>query len=675
MKNSNNLNLKFLVLILLAFQFHITIVSSISAANLLKGKIESTPIFNSFITINQIKTNVPNQNKSVNQGFMINTNSKSFFLQKINLTTNLRQLNVKNEFDILNNKDKQLANTGNWENTIVNIHSNQEFKYEFDTSNTSKNTIGKLVINYSLPSVLFPVIQNQTSSFVYIRLLFDGKIIDTKQIEITATSGKTKSGDEERKIMSVNLKGIIYNVLPTVHKIDLEFASSLDLVIGARTYNWPQITLIGNYITSNKDSSFILPEKSLWIKKHNNQRLSKQIHRYVQLQMANAGDRWLNLVKIDCFNSIGENVTKGKKVSASTLWNQSHIPNWLTTDNNTNLFHGGSEKNDWVLIDLDKLQDVTKCVIRNRVDGYRHRILGAKLSLLGSDKKELDSLIIDSKGLEITVDFTKTRFVKLQMANGGDNWMNLSQITCYNLNGENITKGKKVTASSLYTNAQNSNSLTDGKTENRNYPEGFHSGNSKNDWVLIDLKTEQYISRCEIHNRRDCCQYRTIGSKISLLDNNMIVLDTRDIDSGENLIKINFLKSHFVIIQMPNRGDKWINISQLACFNNKDENVCLNKPVTTSKLYPNSLEKTLTDGRLLARDYPSIFHSGNSNNDWVKVDFLNSESIKSCVIYNRKDCCKERIKDGTISLLDYNNNTLTSRLITSSGDEIRINLS
>ena len=267
--------------------------------------------------------------------------------------------------------------------------------------------------------------------------------------------------------------------------------------------------------------------------------------RFIKLQMANTGDKAMNLSQIACFNTKNENVTKGKTVTANAPSPYGISPNNLTDGNlkarpHPQSFHSANGNNDWVSIDLTSSQNISRCVIYNRSDCCGERLIGAKLSLLDLNNNEVKSSIVSTGNAENTISFEpEIRIIRLQMDSTGDKVMNLSQIACFNIKNENVTKGKTVTANAPSPYGMSANNLTDGNLSARPHPQSFHSANANNDWVSIDLGSSQQISRCEIYNRSDCCGQRVIGAKLMLMNGDTAVY-TKTITEGNSKITISF---------------------------------------------------------------------------------------------------------------------------------------
>ena len=274
------------------------------------------------------------------------------------------------------------------------------------------------------------------------------------------------------------------------------------------------------------------------------------------------------------------------------------------------------------------------------------------------------------------------RFVKLQMAASGDSYFNISQITCLDKFGANVTRGKTVTVSSGSDYGQNPQSLTDGNEIPRPHPQSYHLRFQNNEWAKIDLGGNYDIQSCTIYNRSDCCQFRIKNAVLSLLDANNFQKSSFTITSTDNVIPVNFtvgainpedLTRYVVYFAATNNSDRSINLSQIACFEGT-LNVCKNKPVSALTVYRDggNNPNTLTDGNLRARNYPEIFHSNQGSGDWVVIDLGQPYFITKVTVWNRLDCCQFRTKDASIVLRNSSHRDINSKVITETSNSFSV---
>ena len=103
-----------------------------------------------------------------------------------------------------------------------------------------------------------------------------------------------------------------------------------------------------------------------------------------------------------------------------------------------------------------------------------------------------------------------------------------------------------------------------------------------------------------------------------------------------------------VKLSLPGRQD-YINIVEVEVHGklyaeDPSTNIALSKPTLSSSSYRNSNDwasSYAVDGNLGVRP---IFHSQNMMNNWLRVNLEDFYTIREVVIFNRQDCCQERLR-------------------------------
>lgn len=109
-----------------------------------------------------------------------------------------------------------------------------------------------------------------------------------------------------------------------------------------------------------------------------------------------------------------------------------------------------------------------------------------------------------------------------------------------------------------------------------------------------------------------------------------------------------------------------IQISQIAVFDNREQNVAIGKPTTSSgPLGSDCPPERAVDGSRQPRGHPFEFHSKCLAGDFWQVDFGRSYPIKRVEYYNRSDCCWDRANGMIVELLDENKTAVWSQTLDS----------
>jgi hypothetical protein len=114
----------------------------------------------------------------------------------------------------------------------------------------------------------------------------------------------------------------------------------------------------------------------------------------------------------------------------------------------------------------------------------------------------------------------------------------------------------------------------------------------------------------------------------------------------------------YVKISTLNTDDHWLQLSQVVVMDMSGNNIARTAKVTSSGTGWGTNENTAIDGNLQARPYPQIHHSNTPNNAWYMLALQNVSNVGSVTVYNRTDCCHQRMIGTTISLLDAKQNVL-----------------
>jgi hypothetical protein len=113
--------------------------------------------------------------------------------------------------------------------------------------------------------------------------------------------------------------------------------------------------------------------------------------RYVKLHRSIPGnDLPLNIAEIEIYDSNDTNVTKGASVTSSSVLGP-FIPEWLIDGNTDNFAHTMDGVNNWFMIDLGKEVPIKKVVVYNRKSCCQDRIIGSRVFIQDSTRKEVYS--------------------------------------------------------------------------------------------------------------------------------------------------------------------------------------------------------------------------------------------------------------------------------------------
>jgi hypothetical protein len=137
--------------------------------------------------------------------------------------------------------------------------------------------------------------------------------------------------------------------------------------------------------------------------------------------------------------------------------------------------------------------------------------------------KELYGIALESKSSAPQVSYGAVKYIRID---GGNSYLQLAQVIGYDMNGKNVTRGRKVTASPEWTGGLPIYAV-DGVESARSFPYVYHSGGGVGQFLQIELTSPTRLSYVRIYNRQDCCGDRLgSGYVVKLLDANMKVVWT-----------------------------------------------------------------------------------------------------------------------------------------------------
>lgn len=173
--------------------------------------------------------------------------------------------------------------------------------------------------------------------------------------------------------------------------------------------------------------------------------------------------------------------------------------------------------------------------------------------------------------------------------------------------------------------------------------------------VKTGSKTEDTNAASAAAQQKEIAAQNALNSKWTTARNVVATLaiqgpvSVNNPEKGKGIVKV-------VLFKWGNTEKTYINISQLVIRDINGINITKNASIRAydagggnGEEYGTSI-RTLVDGTEAPRPYPYIYHSKNTGNDGVMLTFRTPVDISSISIYNRSDCCTERITNYGIRL-------------------------
>jgi len=266
------------------------------------------------------------------------------------------------------------------------------------------------------------------------------------------------------------------------------------------------------------------------------------------------------------------------------------------------------------------------------------------------------------------------RYVRVQLSN--TDFLSLAEVQVTGVyasgspqGGSNLALGAAATQSSTlagYPTAVPS-SAVDGNTDG-NFFDGSvtHTNADQNAWWQVDLGSAATINSVVIWNRTDCCSSRlsdywvfVSNTPISPIDTPAALVIRPGVFSSHQTtapnpfaaIPVGGVQGRFVRVQL--NGTDNLSLAEVQVLgtlvNSSPSNLAQGKPASQSS----DLSGYATDGASVAVDGNtdgnffdgSVTHTNADPNAWWQVDLGSNATVNSITIWNRTDCCGDRLSD------------------------------
>jgi hypothetical protein len=235
--------------------------------------------------------------------------------------------------------------------------------------------------------------------------------------------------------------------------------------------------------------------------------------------------------------------------------------------------------------------------------------------------------------------------------------------------GANLAQRKAASQSSTLTGYGNSGAelAVDGNS-NGNFYSGSvaHTNYEANPWLQVDLGSAATISSIAISNRTDCCSERlndywvfvsntpfnasdtpaTLQSRAGTWSSHQLSAPgptaTIQVGAQGRYVRVQLSSANYLSIAE-------VQVMGTAGGSSGGGNLAQGKPSTQSSTlsgYGVSDAGLAVDGNTNGNFYSgSVAHTNYESNPWWQVDLGASATVQSVVIFNRTDCCSERLAD------------------------------
>jgi hypothetical protein len=129
--------------------------------------------------------------------------------------------------------------------------------------------------------------------------------------------------------------------------------------------------------------------------------------------------------------------------------------------------------------------------------------------------------------------------------------------------------------------------------------------------------------------------------------------------------KSKLTNAHVRFIVVRAASNKHLQLSQVVVLDESGSNVAQGKPCTSSSYWGHDVSgnaNNAVDGVLGLKRHPHEFHSA-AFGDWWMLDLQRAHTVVSVSVYNRGDCCQDRLAGAHVLLLNSDKFVIADRVL------------
>lgn len=395
------------------------------------------------------------------------------------------------------------------------------------------------------------------------------------------------------------------------------------------------------------------------------------VARYVRVKLRQKN--YLSLAEVKVFGTVvggHQNVARGKSATQSSTY--SHSANPIASkavDGNTDgnfrsasTTHTNRQANPWWQVDLGKQYQITDVTLWNRIDCCGDRLDNFRLILSDDGVNAVKTFMYSSGGKEL-LSFavnppTGARYVKVRII--GVQYLQLAEVQVFT---EHLNLALHKTAiQSSSTHNTVAGFAVDGNADG-NFRAGSvtHTNNNARQWWEVDLGHQSEITSVSLYNRIDCCRERLTNFEVQLFDYaHSFVTKASQGSDVKTVYEFNFPQgtiARHVRVQL--LGSNYLSLAEVEVYGTPlggFENIALNKQATQSSTYSHSANpvagKAVDGGTSGIFSDASTTHTNKDAGAWWEVDLGSEFDITDVTIFNRIDCCGDRLQNFDVILRD-----------------------
>ena len=208
-----------------------------------------------------------------------------------------------------------------------------------------------------------------------------------------------------------------------------------------------------------------------------------------------------------------------------------------------------------------------------------------------------------------------------------------------------------------------------------------HTNNGSGEWWEVDLGTVRQIKEIRIFNRTDCCGERLADFSVlvserpfgttsldEVLGDSSVWNYRHDGVAGQKTQIPVAVAGRYVRIQLS--GANYLSLAEVEVMGESrggdgggfqtlatpasSKNIALKKKARQSSTgYGGDAQRAVDGNRDGNYNANSVSHTNNGSEEWWEVDLGTVRHIKEIIIWNRTDCCRERLADFSVLVTEY----------------------
>jgi hypothetical protein len=358
---------------------------------------------------------------------------------------------------------------------------------------------------------------------------------------------------------------------------------------------------------------------------------------------------------------------------------------------NNSVTHTGLDAQAWWQVDLGGVQSIRSVRVWNRTDSFPERL--SNFYVLVSDvpfaSTSLSATLAQAgvsafhtsapAGSPTSVAVNRTgRYVRVQLAE--TNYLTIGEVEVLGSQAPptsmNLAQGKAATQSSDLVGGVASRAV-DGNTS------GAWSSNSVTHtdfdtqaWWQVDLGAVQSVNEIKVFNRTDCCSERLSDFYVFISDVPFVSADVTTTlnQAGVSSYRVDGpagAQAHVAVarsgryVRVQLNAPNYLSLAEVQVWGSPSAltNLALNKAATQSSDPFGAPAARAVDGNTSGVwSQNSVSHTGNDAQAWWQVDLGQVRQLDTVRVWNRTDCCSERLSNFYVLVSDvpFVSNDLTA---------------